>query len=126
MALRSARQIAPRSFTRFVSGLTAREQAFFEDGVLCERGLTQFDTLYEMQTRSCEVFDQKPLFGTHTGDKFEWMSYQEFDSQVNRVRALLKDMGALQTMEIRPLERYPCRFLTLPDRRPAPRQGRHH
>jgi hypothetical protein len=78
-----------------VTPLTEREQAFQAKGFLDDRGLTVFDTLHEMQVRSCQVFADRELFGTYSKEskKFEWMTYQEFDDQVNKCRAVLKDIG---------------------------------
>ena len=77
--------------------LTENEKAFQAKGFLDDRGLTVFDTLHEMQVRSCEVFASRKLFGTYSKEskQFEWMTYQEFDSAVNKCRAVLKDIGTL-------------------------------
>jgi hypothetical protein len=75
--------------------LTENEKAFQAKGFLDERGLTAFDTLHEMQVRSCQVFAQRELFGTYSKEskKFEWMTYQEYDNAINQCRAVLKDLG---------------------------------
>lgn len=78
---------------RFIS--TEQEKHFQELGYLDERGLTVFDTLHEMQYRSCQVFADNELFGTFnqaTG-KFEFDTYETYGKQVDTCRALLKDLG---------------------------------
>ena len=42
--------------------LTDQEQQFHKEGIVDERGLVQFDTLHNMQVRSCRVFANKNLF----------------------------------------------------------------
>lgn len=77
--------------------LSEHEKALQAQGLLDERGLTKFDTLHEMQVRSCRVYSEENLFGTysHETQKFEWMTYADFDHQVNLCRAALKDLGML-------------------------------
>ena len=49
------------------------------EGILDERGLVNFDTLHNMQVRSCRVFADKNLFATYSEvtQKFEWMTFAE-------------------------------------------------
>lgn len=74
---------------------TEQEKAFQAKGFLDEHRLTVFDTLHEMQVRSCQVFAEKPLFGTYSdkSKEFEWMSFEEYDQEINKCRAVLKDIG---------------------------------
>lgn len=60
----------------------AEEKALQEEGILDERGLVVFDTLHNMQTRSCRVFAPKNLFATYSEEtkNFEWMSFAECKS----------------------------------------------
>ena len=62
-----------------MSTLTDAEQAFVKEGILDERGLVQFDTLHNMQVRSCRVYADKDLFATYsaTTQNFEWMTFAE-------------------------------------------------
>jgi hypothetical protein len=71
------------------------EQALFDQGILDERGLTVFHTLHEMQVNSCKVYADKNLFGTFSEEskQFEWMTFQDYAHQVDRCRAMLKDLG---------------------------------
>jgi hypothetical protein len=80
---------------RFIS--SENEKHFHELGYLDERGLTVFDTLHEMQFRSCQVYAQNDLFGTYNpkSDKFEYMTFEEFSQKVHECRAVLKDLGAM-------------------------------
>jgi hypothetical protein len=78
------------------SDQTESEKAFQAKGFLDDRGgLTVFDALHEMQVRSCEAFAPRKLFGTDSKQmkQFGWMTHQEFDSAVNKCRAVLKDVG---------------------------------
>jgi hypothetical protein len=61
------------------STLTPAEEQFFKEGILDERGLLKFDTLHNMQVRSCRVYAGKDLFATYSPltQKFEWMKFAE-------------------------------------------------
>lgn len=65
-----------------VYDLTDQEKAWQKRGVLDDRGLVKFDTLHNMQVRSCEVFAPKPLFATYDGPtkQFQWMTFAECES----------------------------------------------
>jgi len=78
--------------------LTEEQKAFQEQGILDERGLTIFDTLHDMQVRSCQVFNDRKLFGTYSEETkdFEWMSFADYDHKVNQCRAVLKDLGTIR------------------------------
>ena len=62
-----------------MSTLTDMEQQYFKEGIMDERGLVQFDTLHNMQVRSCRVYADKDLFATYstTTQNFEWMAFAE-------------------------------------------------
>lgn len=69
-------------------------------GFVDEKGLTVFDTLHEMQIRSCLTYAQNDLFGTFSpGDgkvkkaSFEWMTFEEYSTNVDKCRTILKDLG---------------------------------
>jgi len=74
---------------------TDEMKKFQGEGILDDRGLTVFDTLHEMQVRSCKVFEDRQLFGTYAdaSGKFEWMTYGEYADNVDSCRAMLKDLG---------------------------------
>ena len=65
-----------------MSTLTDMEQQYFKEGIMDERGLVQFDTLHNMQVRSCRVYADKDLFATYstTTQNFEWMTFAECKS----------------------------------------------
>jgi hypothetical protein len=65
-----------------MSTLTDAEQQYFKEGIMDERGLVQFDTLHNMQVRSCRVYADKDLFATYstTTQNFEWMTFAECKS----------------------------------------------
>lgn len=73
--------------------LSDRERVFQAEGIVDDRGLTMFNTLHEMQVRSCKVYADNDLFGTYNGTKFEWMTYQEYADNVDKCRAVLHDLG---------------------------------
>jgi hypothetical protein len=61
-------------------GMTPDERRkYFEAGHVDDRGLLMFDTLHEMQIRSCQIFSKKNLFSTYSPEtkQFEWMTYQQ-------------------------------------------------
>ena len=62
-----------------LSTLTPAEQQFVQENIMDERGLVQFDTLHNMQIRSCRAYADKDLFSTYstTTQNFEWMSFAE-------------------------------------------------
>ncbi len=68
--------------TMMMSTLTDSEQTFVKEGILDDRGLVQFDTLHNMQVRSCRVYADKDLFATYsaTTQNFEWMTFAECKS----------------------------------------------
>lgn len=43
-----------------------------------------------MQSRACEMYSSKPLFGTRIQNQYEWMTYFDFDKQVQLFRRVLK------------------------------------
>lgn len=67
------------SATTKSSVLSQEEQEWHKKGILDERGLVKFDTLHNMQVRSCQVYAPKNLFATYSPDsqQFEWMTYVE-------------------------------------------------
>lgn len=68
-------------------------------GYVDDRGLTVFDTLHEMQERSCAVFADKDLFGTYNEEikDFEWMTFDDYANKVHQCRATLQDLGESTT-----------------------------
>ena len=79
--------------TRSIS--SEREKEFQELGFLDERGLTVFDTLHEMQVRTCAVFAENELFGSYDSEanSYKYITYGEFAEKVDKCRAVLKDLG---------------------------------
>jgi hypothetical protein len=79
--------------TRSIS--VEREQEFKEIGYLDDQALTVFDTLYEMQVRSCQIYAENDLFGTYNEaeSNFKFITYEEFGTKVDKCRAVLKDLG---------------------------------
>ena len=57
----------------------SKTEQWQHEGILDERGLVNFDTLHNMQVRSCRVFADKNLFATYSEvtQKFEWMTFAE-------------------------------------------------
>ena len=48
-----------------------------------------YSSLSELQSKSCELFKDKKLFGTRNGSKFDWMTYGEFGKEVDKFRWVL-------------------------------------
>ena len=90
-----ARAATTATATRSASTLSARDQTFFEKGWLDEHGLTRFDTLHELQTRSCAVFKDNPLYGVYNEQRqtFEFGTYGDFGQQVGKAREVLHHLG---------------------------------
>ena len=74
---------------------TADFSQFQEQGIVDSDNLIKFDTLHEMQTRSCLVYEKRELFGTFSNksNQFEWMTFKEYGDKVDQCRAMLKDLG---------------------------------
>ena len=96
--LPTSSSILSNGSTRSIS--SERKEEFQELGYLDERGLTVFDTLHEMQVRSCTVFDENKLFGSYNEaeNSYKYITYGEFDDKVNKCRAVLKDLGTSQSV----------------------------
>lgn len=92
---------APRAYLSS-SPLPAELQKFRELGYVDEDGLTVFETLHEMQVRSCEVFSDRELFGTFSEEsqKFEWMTYAEYADKVDTCRAFLQSVGKFESAQV--------------------------
>jgi hypothetical protein len=90
---RPASSLSTRSASTW--SLPPELQPFYERGYVDEDGLTVFDTLHEMQVRSCQVFAKKELFGTYSEDskQFEWMTFREYGEKVDACRAFLQSVG---------------------------------
>jgi len=74
---------------------TEKENHYKDIGYLNDDCLTIFSTLHDMQVRSCEVYSENELFGSYRNetDSFHYNTYGEFGEEVNRCRAVLKDLG---------------------------------
>ena len=79
-----------------------RVKEYQDLGYLDEYGLTKFDTLHEMQVRSCAVYAENDLFGTHNpeSDQFEYITYKEFENRVNACRSVLHDLGKYFVVDV--------------------------
>lgn len=98
LATLSRRQLAAQRLVgaRALTGASATDiAAWKERGVIDDRELVQFQTLHEMQVNSCEVYARNELFGTYVEPtkSFEWMTFAEFADNVDKCRAVLKDLG---------------------------------
>jgi len=74
---------------------TEKENHFKDIGYLDDEGLTIFSTLHDMQVRSCEVYAENELFGSYDEkeNNFKYVTYEQFGNQVDKCRAVLKDLG---------------------------------
>ena len=59
--------------------------------------LIDFSTLHELQKSACRRFSSNPLFGTFNPaiQDFQYLSYGDFDKEVNRCRSVLRSIGKL-------------------------------
>jgi 2-iminoacetate synthase ThiH len=48
-----------------------------------------------MQVRACQVYAQNDLFGTYQeeSNSFQYTTFEEYNQNVDRCRAVLKDLG---------------------------------
>lgn len=53
----------------------------------------EFKTIVEMQTKACKTYAGNRLFGVRSGNKFEWLNYQDFGKLVDNTRKILKELG---------------------------------
>jgi len=49
----------------------------------------KFDTLVEMFVQTTKINGDNKVFGTRVGDKFDWISYNEFAREVQKFRNVL-------------------------------------
>ncbi len=51
----------------------------------------EFSTLVDLQAQSCVLFKDRNCFGTRSekGDKYDWISYEEFGHRVQKFRNVL-------------------------------------
>jgi len=78
-----------KSFSSVVSQSNKNNELHRKDGLL------EFKTLYELQSRACEVYSKNPIYGTYneTTSKFDYLNYEDFGNKVHECCALLKDLG---------------------------------
>jgi len=76
---------------------------------LDNNNMIQFDTLHELQKNACIAYSNSDLFGTYTlpeittgkeKGEFQWMTYKDFDDNVNKCRTVLKDLGVEEFSKI--------------------------
>lgn len=53
----------------------------------------KFPSLVEMLEFQSKDLADKPLFGTKVGDKFNWLSYRDFGTDVAKFRTVLTGLG---------------------------------
>jgi hypothetical protein len=94
---RQEQRVLPTTSFRCLSTSTTEEkqQHFQELGYLDKNGLTVFDTLHEMQVRSCAVYADNDLFGTYDpqSKQFVYESFHDYAHQIDKCRVVLKDLG---------------------------------
>lgn len=93
----SRRSVVPALFSAIPQKrqFSVKLQKWQELGYVDDKGLTIFDTLHEMQVRSCQTYGENRIFGTYSPEsqKFEWMTFADYEEKVNKCRAVLKDLG---------------------------------
>ena len=55
--------------------------------------MSEFKTLAGLLDASAEKYGNRPLFGTKVRQQWQWITYREFHSKVERLRAGFRDMG---------------------------------
>ena len=50
-------------------------------------------TIVDMFVNTTKRHATRPLFGTRNGDKFDWMTYKEFENEVTKFRAVLHHLN---------------------------------
>ncbi|KAL3922081.1 MAG: hypothetical protein SGILL_002395 [Bacillariaceae sp.] len=70
---------------------------FQDQGLVDSSGLTQFNTLHELQLTACKVYPDNELFGTfsESSGRFEYFTYKDFGQKVEECRAVLKHLGEI-------------------------------
>lgn len=53
----------------------------------------EFQSLVEMQEHSCKIHQNREMFGTKINGKYRFISYREFQDQVNKMRGALGHLG---------------------------------
>lgn len=49
----------------------------------------QFNTLVEMQQQATLAYSNNPMFGTKKGPAYDWITYKDFDKEVQKCRNVL-------------------------------------
>jgi long-chain acyl-CoA synthetase len=85
---------------RFIT--TDQEKLFQGKGYLDQDCMVAFQTLHELQYRSCQVFADNEIFGTFdpATTSYNFMTYEEYNQKVNRCRSLLKDFGVKEFSKV--------------------------
>jgi long-chain acyl-CoA synthetase len=100
----SRRSVVPALFSAIPQKrqFSVKLQKWQELGYVDDKGLTIFDTLHEMQVRSCQTYGENPIFGTYSPEsqKFEWMTFADYEEKVNKCRAVLKDLGVTEFSKV--------------------------
>jgi len=95
-------QVSPINKRRAALFSSQSDLSLQERGIYDENNLLKFKTLHELQTNASIAFADNPLFGKYVKNegedaKFEYMSYSEYGDSVDTCRALLTNLGKLQT-----------------------------
>ena len=51
------------------------------------------NTIVDMFVKTSKLHASRPLFGTRNGDKFNWMTYKEFEDEVTKFRTVLHKLN---------------------------------
>ena len=85
---RSSSGIAFGLALRGIAG-TARTPAAASSVALDARQEIEFSTVSELFEKACAAYANRHAFGVRVGDKFEWVTYKELYTQVQRFRNVL-------------------------------------
>ena len=62
--------------------------------------VTKFDTLVDLQEKSCNVHSNNPLFGIKNNNTFNWVNYDQWDKYINSFRYQLSTLNNIKDDKI--------------------------
>jgi long-chain acyl-CoA synthetase len=53
----------------------------------------KFETLVELHEEATKAYSSNPMLGTRVGNAYEWLSYTDFDKEVQKFRVVLNALN---------------------------------
>ena len=53
----------------------------------------KYDNVVEMHEKATKAYSTNPMLGTRVGNAYEWITYEDFDKEVQKFRVVLKEHG---------------------------------